>query len=201
MALPISCLESFGKFGADGWPLIHIITIVHHSFTSSSSFSLGWASLVCLRLRRLSACFHTRRPPDVDDGSFITPGLFNVHNLYAPNSLLRSPPIVSVLCSWSTSTTKRKEKKKKSNSRRKMEDGRLSIVLIYKNPRALPSSPISDDIYMNHTRRLDGILVGLVSKYLAQSATSKTTRLHLWEEPLEIEKGDITYELGLVIYL
>jgi hypothetical protein len=82
-----------------------------------------------------------------------------------------------------------------------MEDGRLSIVLIYKNPRALPSSPISDDIYMNHTRRLDGILVGLVSKYLAQSATSKTTRLHLWEEPLEIEKVGITYELGLVIFL
>ena len=32
----ISCLESFGKCGADGWPLIHIITIVHHSFTSFS---------------------------------------------------------------------------------------------------------------------------------------------------------------------
>jgi len=64
-----------------------------------------------------------------------------------------------------------------------MED---SIVLIYKNPRALPSSPVSVDIYMNHTRRLDGIFFGLVSKHLAQSATSKTTCLHLLEEPLEI---------------
>jgi hypothetical protein len=61
-----------------------------------------------------------------------------------------------------------------------MED--LSIVLIYKNPRALPSSPISVDIYMNHTRRLDGIFLGLVSKYLAQSATSKTTRLLLYKK-------------------
>ena len=62
-----------------------------------------------------------------------------------------------------------------------MEDGRVSIVLIIKNPRALASSPISVDIYMNHTQRLDEIFLGFVSKYLAQRAASKKSSMtNLW---------------------
>ena len=69
-----------------------------------------------------------------------------------------------------------------------MEDGRVSIVLIIKNPRALASSPISVDIYMNHTQRLDEIFLGFVSKYLAQRAASKKSyMMNLWKYIEDIE--------------
>jgi hypothetical protein len=133
MALPISCLESFGKFGADGWPLIHIITIVHHSFTSSSSFSLGWASLVCLRLRRLSAAF-TRGDHLMWMMARSSLPAYLMFIIYTHQTLSFVPPysLCPLLLKHINYKKKRKERRKKNQIRGekwKMEDSPLFLFI------------------------------------------------------------------------
>ena len=83
--------------------------------------------------------------------------MFIIYTLLSPSS-----PLDSVLSFLSTSTTT------KSNPGR---NGRWKSFhcSYYKNPKALPSSPIWVDFNMNHTRRLNEIFLEFVSKYLAQS--------------------------------